>query len=85
MTAEDVSLAKPYPEPYLKIAEKLHIKANQCLVIEDTIHGITAAKTAGAKCIAITNTFTKKKLAETSADHIVGSLRKLNVDHMKKF
>lgn len=85
VTAEDVNLAKPYPEPYLKIAEKLHIKANQCLVIEDTIHGITAAKTAGAKCIAITNTFTKKKLAETSADHIVESLRKLKVDHMKKF
>ncbi len=85
VTAEDVTLAKPYPEPYLKIAEKLHIKANQCLVIEDTIHGITAAKTAGAKCIAVTNTFTKKKLQETSADHIVESLRKLKVDYMKKF
>lgn len=85
VTAEDVSLAKPYPEPYLKIAEKLHIKANQCLVIEDTIHGITAAKTAGAKCIAVTNTFPKKKLQETSVDHIVSSLRHLKLDHMKKF
>ena len=84
VTAEDVTLAKPYPEPYPKIAEKLHVKANQCLVIEDTIHGITSAKTAGAKCIAVTNTFTKKKLQETSADHIVSSLRHLTLDHMKK-
>lgn len=85
VTAEDVSLSKPYPEPYLKIAEKLHVKANQCLVIEDTIHGITAAKTAGAKCVAVTHTFPKKRLQETSADHIVGSLRSLKIGHMKKF
>ncbi len=85
VTAEDVKLAKPYPEPYLKIAEKLHVKANQCLVIEDTIHGITAAKTAGAKCIAVTNTYSKKELKETSVDYIVKSLKELKVDNMKKF
>lgn len=84
VTGEEVTLAKPYPEPYLKIAEKLHIKANQCLVIEDTIHGITAAKTAGAKCIAVTNTFSQKVLQETSVDHIIKSLRELKVDHIKK-
>ncbi len=85
VTAEDVTLAKPYPEPYVKIAEKLHIKTNQCLVIEDTIHGITAAKTAGAKCVAVTNTFPKKQLEETSVDYIVKSLRELSIDHVKKF
>ncbi|MBI5073377.1 HAD family phosphatase [Candidatus Woesearchaeota archaeon] len=84
VTAEDVSLSKPYPESYLKIAEKLHVKANQCLVIEDTVHGITAAKTAGAKCVAVTHTFTKKRLQETSADHIVSSLRSLKIEYMKK-
>ena len=85
VTAEDVRLAKPYPDPYLKAAEKLHVKANQCLVIEDTIHGITAAKTAGAKCIAVTNTFSKTKLRETSVDHIIESLSKISVDEIKKF
>ncbi len=84
VTAEDVRLGKPYPDPYIKAAEKLHIKANQCLVIEDTIHGITAAKTAGAKCIAVSNTFHKKRLRETSADHIVESLSKLSIDEIKK-
>jgi len=84
VTAEDVRLAKPYPDPYLKAAEKLHVKANQCLVIEDTIHGITAAKTAGAKCIAVTNTFSKKALKQTSVDHIVESLSKLSIDRIKK-
>ena len=84
VTAEDVVLAKPYPEPYVKIAEKLHVKANQCLVIEDAIHGITSAKTAGAKCIAVTNTFSKKQLQETSADYIIKSLRELNIERIKK-
>ncbi len=54
------------------------------MVIEDTVHGITSAKTAGAKCVAVTHTFTKKRLQETSADHIVSSLRNLKIDHMKK-
>ncbi len=84
VTAEDVMLAKPYPEPYVKIAEKLHVKANQCLVIEDTIHGITSAKTAGAKCIAVTNTFPRKQLKETSVDYIIKSLRELNLERIKK-
>lgn len=84
VTGEEVNLPKPYPDPYIKMAEKLHLKANQCLVIEDTIHGITAAKTAGAKCIAVTTTFPKSKLKETSADRIVPSLRKLHVDFIKK-
>ncbi len=84
VAAEDVVLAKPYPEPYVKIAEKLHVKVNQCLVIEDTIHGITAAKTAGAKCIAVTNTFPKKQLKETTVDHIITSLKNLDVNTIKK-
>jgi HAD superfamily hydrolase (TIGR01509 family) len=84
VTAEDVQLAKPYPEPYVKIAEKLHVKANQCLVIEDAIHGITSAKTAGAKCIAVTNTFPKKQLQDTSADFIIKSLRELDIETIKK-
>ncbi len=84
VTAEDVRLTKPYPDPYLKIAEKLHIKPNQCLVIEDSIHGITAAKTAGAKCIAVSTTFSKKKLQETSVDGVVGSLCDLSLEKIKK-
>lgn len=84
VTAEDVRLTKPYPDSYLKIAEKLHIKPNQCLVIEDSVHGITAAKTAGAKCIAVSTTFSKKKLQETSVDGVVRSLRDLSIEKIKK-
>lgn len=84
VTAEDVRLTKPYPDPYLKIAEKLHIKPNQCLVIEDTVHGITAAKTAGAKCIAVSTTFSRKKLEETSVDGVVKSLKDLDIERIKK-
>jgi len=46
------------------------------VVIEDSPLGVTAAKTAGMKCLAITNTHPRQKLDE--ADKIVDSLE--NVD-----
>lgn len=56
VTAEDVEHGKPDPEPYLLTAEKLDVNCEDCLVIEDSENGVRSAKSAGMKCIAITNT-----------------------------
>jgi len=56
VTAEDVERGKPDPEPYLLTAEKLGVNCEDCLVIEDSENGVQSAKSAGMKCIAITNT-----------------------------
>jgi len=64
-----VKNAKPHPEIYLKAAEILKVSPRQCVVFEDSITGIKAAKAAGMFCIAITNTFGKDMLSE--ADHII--------------
>ncbi len=55
---------KPHPEPFLKGAAKLDLKAGECVVVENAPLGIKAAKSAGCKVIAIKTTLTEKHLSE---------------------
>ena len=48
-----VSNAKPNPEVFLKGAEALHVEATGCVVFEDAIAGVEAAKNAGMLCIGV--------------------------------
>ncbi len=52
--AQDYDKAKPAPDGYLKAAEFLHTAVNECLVFEDSITGIQAARHAGMQVVAIT-------------------------------
>jgi len=72
VTADDVSIRKPSPEPYLKAASLLNVHPNECLVIENAPLGIESAKRAGMPCIAITSTLPKKYLS--NADIVVDNL-----------
>lgn len=70
-----VERKKPDPEIYLTAAQALGLKPADCVVVEDAVEGIKAAKAAGMRCIAITNSFPAEKLREAdlivdSADHI---------------
>jgi HAD superfamily hydrolase (TIGR01509 family) len=55
VTKDDVTHAKPDPEIFIKAAEKLHIPNKECIVIEDAIHGLKAARLAGMKCVLYWN------------------------------
>ena len=80
IAAEDVSECKPHPEGYVKAlgalnaqqSENTLIQPSECLVIEDSIAGIEAARRAGMRCLAITNSYRAEELKE--ADWIVTSL-----------
>jgi len=52
---EDYENGKPEPDGYLKAAEILQVEPKNCLVFEDSIPGIQAAKTAGMTVVAITH------------------------------
>jgi beta-phosphoglucomutase len=52
-TVEAVSNSKPDPEIFLKTAEHLNAKPEECVVFEDSIFGVKAAKTANMGCIAV--------------------------------
>jgi HAD superfamily hydrolase (TIGR01509 family) len=63
VTGENVEHKKPAPDIFLLAAEKLGLDPKNCLVIEDALSGIRAAKAAGCKCLAITSSFTPQQLA----------------------
>jgi beta-phosphoglucomutase-like phosphatase (HAD superfamily) len=54
-----VRTLKPSPEIYLLAAEKIGVSPGQCVAIEDTCHGLQAAKTAGMACIVTPSEYTR--------------------------
>ncbi len=57
-----VSKGKPNPEVFLKAADLLNIPVSNCMVFEDSVHGVEAACNAKMKVIALTTTFPAEKL-----------------------
>ena len=53
ITADDVSIGKPHPEPYLAAAGVLGVDPSRCLVFEDSPNGGEAARAAGAAVVAV--------------------------------
>jgi len=77
ISADDVVQGKPHPEPYLKGAQQLGVRPEDCLVIEDAPAGIQAARAGGMKVIALPSTFPASELRH--ADAIAPSLSTLKV------
>jgi HAD superfamily hydrolase (TIGR01509 family) len=69
---DQVKHIKPAPDIFLKAAEVMHSKPDQCVVIEDSVSGILAAKKAGMKVIGITTTTKQELLHE--ADIVTDNL-----------
>lgn len=74
---KDVARGKPDPQAFLLAAERLGVSPERCVVIEDAVDGVKAAKSAGMKCIAVTNTHPRERLAQ--ADLVVDSLVEVSV------
>jgi beta-phosphoglucomutase len=69
---EDVVNKKPAPDIFLLAAKRIGVEASRCIVVEDAVSGVKAAKAAGAKCLAITSSFSQDELA--GADWFAPSL-----------
>ena len=67
ITANNVKLGKPHPEPYEKAIRRLSCKSNQAVAIENAPFGIQSAKRAGLKCLAIETSLPKKYLKQADA------------------
>jgi mannitol-1-/sugar-/sorbitol-6-phosphatase len=72
VTADDVIHGKPSPEPFLKGAALLGFTPAECLVFEDSPAGISSARSAGMKVIALQTTYPAEQLQD--ADAIIGNL-----------
>jgi beta-phosphoglucomutase len=86
IAAEDVGACKPDPEGYLKALAALNacglrrIQPGECLVIEDSIAGVDAAKRAGMRCLAVTNSYSVEELRE--ADWVAAGLADLEPERL---
>jgi HAD superfamily hydrolase (TIGR01509 family) len=80
-TSDDVQHAKPDPELYLSALECLNIPASEALALEDSPHGITAAKRAGLYCVAVPNDLTRR-LDTGHADLRLNSLLDLSLEQL---
>ena len=69
--------SKPDPATFLLAAERLGVPPRYCVVIEDALHGIEAARRAGMKCIAVATTNPIDLLSP--ANLVVGSINELSV------
>jgi HAD superfamily hydrolase (TIGR01509 family) len=75
LTAEEISNPKPNPEIFLKCALELRSRPDKCVVIEDSIFGVKAAKKAKMGCIAVlTGVYSQEELKKANPDAIVESV-----------
>jgi HAD superfamily hydrolase (TIGR01509 family) len=78
VTGDEIERGKPYPDIYLCASEKLGVPADACLVIEDALSGVRAAKAARMRVAAIPDTrFVDSGEYEKEADYVLGSLSEI--------
>ena len=82
VSGKDVQEGKPSPLGFLLAADKLGVSPQTCVVIEDAIAGVTAAKRAGMHCLAVTHTNPASSLRE--ADMILDSLTEITPQDLEK-
>jgi beta-phosphoglucomutase len=76
VTGRDVRVGKPDPEIFVLAARALETPTDSCVVLEDAVVGVAAAKGAGARCVALVGSNTAEQLA--CADLVVESLGELS-------
>ena len=80
-TRDDVSSVKPDPELYRTVVQGLGSKPAKAVAIEDSYHGVTAAKRAGLWCVAVPNAMTRD-MDFDRADILLESLSDLPLDSL---
>lgn len=74
ISGEEVTNTKPDPEIYKKSADSINMPPDKCVVVEDAVHGVEAARAAGMTCIALTTSFTESQLKKAGADYICSKI-----------
>lgn len=79
VTADQLPVGKPNPDPYLLGASRIGLDPADCLVLEDSIGGLTAGRLAGAKTLGIA-TLAEPETLLAHADQVVTSLNNLQLE-----
>jgi HAD superfamily hydrolase (TIGR01509 family) len=75
VSADEIFSPKPDPEVFLISAAKLGVKPEDCVVVEDSVFGVRAAKAAEMRCIAVSSgAYSREELQEENPDLLINSL-----------
>lgn len=74
ITASDVARGKPWPDPWLEGARRLGVEPAQCVVVEDAVAGLRAARAAGCRALVAVLGTTPREELEPEADLVVPGL-----------
>lgn len=79
---EDTTRGKPDPQVFLVAAEKLSMSPSRCVVLEDAVAGVQAAKAGGMKCIAVAfvGHHPAEKLKAAGADRVIDRFSEISAD-----
>ena len=77
VTAEDVMRGKPDPEVYLRAARELGVPPGECLVFEDAVVGVQAARRAGMRVIGVTTAHSGDELGTAGAERAIANFEGL--------
>ena len=78
----EVAESKPSPQGFLLAAEKLGVEPRNCLVVEDAVAGVAAAKKGGMKCMAVTTSHPEASLKE--ADLVLDTLEAIGLGDLER-
>jgi beta-phosphoglucomutase len=78
----DIDRGKPDPDIFLKAAARLGIEPQACIVFEDAVLGVEAAKRAGMFCVGIDRYNAPERLAK--ADIVIKDLGDVSVDSLRR-
>lgn len=79
---EDVKQGKPDPEVFLKAAAQAGVEPSQCVVFEDAVFGIQAAKAAGMRAVGVGSTHPLDILLQAGADDAVETLENYPIERL---
>jgi beta-phosphoglucomutase len=84
-SAEDTQRGKPDPQVFLVAAEKLSVPPRRCVVMEDAVAGVEAAKAGGMKCVGVTfvGHHPDESLRRAGADLVVKTLAEVSVEAVR--
>lgn len=71
ITADDITKGKPDPMCYLLGAEKLNVSPSECFVLEDSMFGVQAGRSAGMRVIGLSTSVSAEKLKEKGAEIVI--------------
>jgi len=79
---DEVSKGKADPEMYLKTLSNLKMDKNECIIFEDSIEGVTAAKNAGIKSIGVTSSQSSEILKSFGAFKTINDYTEITLDNI---